>query len=98
MSYPTPGPGDPGSPDQPHPVMVYTAPGCGFCTLVKAFLASLGVSFNEIDISLNPVQAQELLTRTGQTGLPVTVFGGRDFVVGFNRSQLESYLRNYQLI
>ena len=56
--------------------------------MVKEFLSQKGVSFTEYDVSRDHNAAQELVNRTGQMGVPVTVIDGQA-IVGFDRAQLE---------
>jgi glutaredoxin 3 len=69
-------------------VIVYTTPTCPYCGMVKDFLSQKGISFEERDVSQNSSYAQELMERTGQMGVPVTVIDGQ-IVVGFDRGVLE---------
>lgn len=69
-------------------VIVYTSPTCPYCTMVKQFLSQRGVSFEERDVSRNSSYAQELVSSTGQMGVPVTIIDG-EVVVGFDRGRLE---------
>jgi len=69
-------------------VVVYTSPTCPYCGMVKDFLAQRGISFEERDVSRNSSYAQELVSSTGQMGVPVTIIDGQ-VVVGFDRGRLE---------
>jgi len=69
-------------------VIVYTSPTCPYCTMVKEFLSQRGISFEERDVSRNSSYAQELVSNTGQMGVPVTIIDGQ-VVVGFDRGRLE---------
>lgn len=59
--------------------------------MVKEFLSQKGLSFREYDVSVDRNAAQELVTRTGQTGVPVTVINGQT-IVGFDQARLEQAL------
>ena len=69
-------------------VVVYTSPTCPYCTMVKEFLSQRGISFEERDVSRDSSYAEELVNRTGQMGVPVTIINGQ-IVVGFDRGRLE---------
>jgi glutaredoxin 3 len=69
-------------------VIVYTSPTCPYCTMVKEFLSQRGIGFQERDVSRDPSYAQELVSSTGQMGVPVTIIDGQ-VVVGFDRARLE---------
>ena len=59
--------------------------------MVKELLSQKGVNFTEYDVSRDRNAAQELVSRTGQMGVPVTVINGQA-IVGFDRAQLEQAL------
>ena len=63
--------------------------------MVKEFLSQKGVSYKEIDVSLDQNAARELVNRTGQMGVPVTIIDGQT-IVGFDRTQLEQVLSQGQ--
>jgi glutaredoxin 3 len=69
-------------------VIVYTSPTCPYCAMVKEFLSQRGITFEERDVSRDPSYAQELVSSTGQMGVPVTIMNGQ-IVVGFDRGRLE---------
>ena len=58
---------------------------------MKEFLSQKGVSFTEHDVSRDQNAAQEMVNRTGQMGVPVTVIDGQA-IVGFDQAQLEQAL------
>ena len=62
--------------------------------MVKEFLSQRGVSFEERDVSRDPVAAQEL-AKMGQRGVPVIIIDGQT-IVGFDRARLEQALSQWQ--
>jgi glutaredoxin-like YruB-family protein len=72
-------------------VVVYTTPTCGFCHQLKTYLKQRGVPFQEYDVSRDPQAAMEMVQRSGQQGVPVTVIDGQ-VVVGFNRPAIDQLL------
>ena len=56
--------------------------------MVKEFLSQKGVAFKEHDVSRDSAAAQDLLKRTGQRGVPVTIVDGQT-IIGFDRARLE---------
>ena len=76
-------------------VIVYSSPTCSYCNMLKEFLSQRGVGFEERDVSRNPTAAQELVNRTGQMGVPVTIIDGQ-MIVGFDRARLEQVLGQTQ--
>ena len=78
-------------------VKVFTSTSCGFCKMVKAYLSDKGVSFTEVNIEQDPQAAADLVKQTGQVGVPVTVFNDKDVVVGFDRIQIDNFLKEHNL-
>lgn len=72
--------------------VVYTSSSCAYCKKLKKFLKENGVKFKEINISRHPEAAGELKKKTGQTGVPVTLYGSKK-VVGFNKEKLKRVLK-----
>ena len=72
-------------------VLVYSTPTCPYCHHVKRFLSERGVKFTERDVSVDRDAATEMIQKTGQQGVPVTVINGQ-VVVGFDRARLEQLL------
>lgn len=64
--------------------------------MVKEFLSTRGVPYHEHDVSRDPAAAQEMIQRTGQRGVPVTIINGDKLVIGFDRPALEEALRPVQ--
>lgn len=77
------------------PVMIYTTPTCGFCKLTKEFLKSNGISYTEFDVSTDSAKAQEMVEKSGQMGVPVTIIGEgpkAELIVGFDQAKLSKAL------
>ena len=56
-------------------VTIYTADPCARCGRAKALLAQRGVSFEEVNLSKDPVGRAELVKRTGLMTFPQIVVG-----------------------
>jgi glutaredoxin len=59
--------------------------------VTKEFLSSKGVAYREVNVAEDLEGREELLRRTGQLAVPVTVIG-EEVVVGFNRPRLVELL------
>jgi S1-C subfamily serine protease len=57
--------------------------------MVKEFLSKRGITFKELDISVDGFAAQELMNKTGQMAVPVTLIEGQ-IIIGFDRQGLEN--------
>ncbi len=73
------------------PVTVYVSDTCSWCTRVKAYLRKSRVPFHEINVSRDPSAASDMMSRTGQQGVPQLDIGG-DYVVGFDRARIDELL------
>jgi len=72
-------------------VILYTTPTCVFCPLVKIFLEEKGVEYEEIDVSENEKARKEMIEKSGQMSVPVTLVGD-NIVTGFDKKKLEKLL------
>ncbi len=77
--------------DQTRKVIVFTTPTCSWCRTVKNHLKKHKIRFREIDISRDPAAARDMVRRTGQQGVPVTLVNNKP-VLGFNQSELNRLL------
>ncbi len=73
-------------------VIVYSTPTCPFCKQAKEFLDSLGVAYEDIDVSANPEKAQEMIEKSSQMGVPVIDVDG-EIIVGFDKKKLQELLK-----
>lgn len=72
-------------------VKVYSTPTCSWCNTLKSYLRKHHIAFTDIDISKDEQAAQELVRRTGQTGVPQTEINGQ-IIVGFDRTEINNAL------
>ncbi|MCK8518394.1 FAD-dependent oxidoreductase [Methanoculleus sp. 7T] len=68
-------------------VKVYTTENCPYCRMVQAFLTKYGVEYETVDVGRDREAAREMITASGQRGVPVTVFGD-EVIVGFDAKRL----------
>jgi glutaredoxin 3 len=73
-------------------VQVYSTPTCPYCTMVKSYLKSKSVSFEDYDVSSDGARAEEMIRKSGQMGVPVTDVDG-SIIVGFSPVQIERALK-----
>lgn len=76
-------------------VTIYTTKICGFCKAVKSFFDENGVEYTEIDVGADRDKAREMIEKSGQMGVPVTVIkegGNEELVVGFDKQRLAAAL------
>jgi glutaredoxin-like YruB-family protein len=77
------------------PVTIYTTKTCGFCRATKEFFAANNVGYQEIDVGSDQAKAREMIEKSGQMGVPVTVIGegeSEEIIVGFDKARLAASL------
>ncbi|HRX31377.1 MAG TPA: glutaredoxin domain-containing protein [Tenuifilaceae bacterium] len=79
------------SSNQQKSVTVYSTPTCSWCNALKSFLRKNGVAFSDIDVSRNQDAARQMVSATGQQGVPQTNIGG-EWVVGFDQAKIKRLL------
>lgn len=72
-------------------ITVYSTPTCPYCRMVKGYLKSKGVPFEDVDVSVDMERAMEMVRKTGQMGVPVTVING-EAVIGYDRESIDELL------
>lgn len=65
--------------------------------MVKEFLSQRRIPYKEFDVSVDRTAAQEMVNKTGQMGVPVTLVDG-EVIVGFDRPKLEQALSRQHLV
>ena len=74
-------------------VKVYSTQWCPWCTKVKDWLKENKVELEEKNVGEDQEAAAEMIEKTGQRGVPVTIYtdddGKENVVVGFNVPELE---------
>lgn len=72
-------------------VTVYSTPTCSWCNTLKAYLKKNHIYFTDIDVSRDSRAADELVRRSGQTGVPQTDING-ELIVGFDKARINRLL------
>ena len=73
-------------------ITVYSATWCAFCHAAKDYLDKKGVSYTEKDVDSSRDIAEEAMTKSGQTGIPVLDINGT-IIVGFDRPRIDAALQ-----
>ena len=73
-------------------VKVYSTPTCPYCDMAKKFLAENKIKFENIDVSRDQEAAEEMVQKTGQSGVPVIDIDGK-IIIGFNKEALKKALK-----
>jgi glutaredoxin-like YruB-family protein len=72
-------------------VKVYSTSTCPYCALAKDFLRKNNVTFENIDVGINPQATQEIIDKSGQMGVPVLDIDGQ-IIVGFDKDAITKAL------
>lgn len=73
-------------------IKVFSSDSCGYCTKLKAYLDSRRVEYDVIDVTESRENYDKLVSVSGQTGIPVTVFDSGEVVIGFDKPRIDSLL------
>jgi glutaredoxin-like YruB-family protein len=72
-------------------VKIYSTPTCPYCKMAKQFLTENKVEFVDVDVASNQNAAQEMISKSGQMGVPVLDIDGQ-VVVGFDKGRIKQLL------
>ena len=72
-------------------VEIYSTETCHFCHMAKDWLTSKGVPFVDYNVGTDVEKRKEMMTMTGQLGVPVIKIGD-DIMIGFNQEQMAKLL------
>jgi glutaredoxin 3 len=73
-------------------ITIFTTNTCAYCGMVKRWLGSKGIDYEEVNLDQNPERQAEALEMSGALTVPVTVVTKQDdskeVIVGFNLAKL----------
>lgn len=72
-------------------VKVYSTPTCPYCVRAKEFLKENNIDFEDIDVSVDSFQAEEMVKKSGQMGVPVLDIDG-EIITGFDKEAISRAL------
>lgn len=76
----------------PKNVTIFTTNTCGYCQMVKKYLAAKGVGYEEVNLDEHPERQAEAMALSGAMTVPVTVVTKNDdtqeVIVGYNLAKL----------
>jgi len=77
-------------------IKIYKTMTCPYCKMEAEYLASKGITFEEIYVDKDPRAVQEMIAESGQMGVPFTIItkddGSKITLLGFDRQKLDSAL------
>ena len=69
-------------------VKVYSTATCPWCIQVKQFLKANKIEFQNLDVSVDQLAADEMMAKTGQMGVPVLDIDG-EIIIGFDVEKIK---------
>lgn len=76
----------------PKNITVFTTSTCSYCPMVKRYLQSKGLSYDEVNLEEHPDRQAEVLEMSGAMTVPITIVtqqdDTRDVIVGYNLQRL----------
>lgn len=77
-------------------VIVYSTATCAYCRMLKNWLKEKDVEFTELRVDIYPQAAQQMVSLSGQMGVPFSVIekndGSKVGILGFDRPAFEELL------
>jgi len=75
---------------------IYSTPNCGYCHMLKDWLTEKKIPFTNIDVAADPTKGVEMIQKTGQMGVPVSVIvfdnGKEEIILGFDQEKIAKIL------
>lgn len=72
-------------------VTIYSTPNCTYCKMTKDFLNEHNVAFTEYDVAADTAKRAEMIEKSEQMGVPVTVIEN-NVIIGFDRDTIAELL------
>ena len=72
-------------------VIIYSTPTCHFCHAAKDFFTENHVAFKDYNVATDLEKRSEMITKSGQMGVPVIDIGG-ELIIGFDEPRLRETL------
>lgn len=73
-------------------VIIYSTETCHYCIMAKNYFTKMGVSYEERNVGIDRAAAQEMVTKSGQMGVPVIDIEGQ-IIVGFQPEVFEKLIK-----
>ena len=72
-------------------VTIYSTPTCTYCDAAKDFFKTNGVEYTELDVAADLTARSEMVSKSGQMGVPVIDIEGT-IIVGFDEERIKAAL------
>ena len=81
---------------KPKKIKLYSTMSCPYCKMEKAWLEEKQIKHDLVFVDLNQKEAEKMVEKTGQMGVPVTEIeyedGEAEYIVGFDKARLSQIL------
>ncbi len=78
-------------------ITIYSTATCGYCKMLKSYLQSKDITYDEKHADQDQKLAEELYEKSGQLGVPFTIVekndGSEEKIVGFDRGRIDAALK-----
>ena len=77
-------------------ITIYSTATCAYCKMLKSYLQSKDIVYEEKHADMDQAVAQELFEKSGQLGVPFTIIetedGSEEKILGFDRKKVDLVL------
>jgi len=73
-------------------VKIYSTPSCVYCKTLKSYLSSKSIEFQDIDVSSNETELDNMVKISGQMGVPVVQIDD-NVIIGFDKQKIDALLK-----
>lgn len=74
-------------------ITIYSTATCGYCKMLKSYLQSKNIAYEEKHVDQDQKLAEELYQKSGQLGVPFTIIKSDDNteenILGFDRQKID---------
>lgn len=77
-------------------ITVYSTPTCHYCVILKKYLNDKKVKYTNYDVSADQEKAKEMMDKSEQMGVPVTIIkidDKEEIIIGFDKSKIDQLLK-----
>jgi glutaredoxin len=79
-------------------ITIYSSHTCPYCEKLERYFDSIDLAYDILYIDDDRNALRELVELTGIAGVPVTVFEDNDFIVGYDRDNIDKKLSEIEKI
>jgi len=78
-------------------VTIFHTPTCPYCHMAIDYFDTNNIDYESVDLVKNPERAQEMMQKSGQTGVPVIIIkkdddGKEEVIIGFDQEKIDNSL------